>query len=157
MLDTQAETESRRTRHKERTRRRLIEAGEHLFRTRGFDGTTIEDIAGGADVAKGTFFNYFESKEWLLGEILHERFRALLSAPPAPGACAWERIQLLLEAMWDELAPYRAISRRILALALARPVPESADPDRTVCTNPAPLPLRSADDPVDSTTSVSDE
>lgn len=37
-----------------------------LFAVKGFADTTVEDITEAADVGKGTFFNYFPSKEHLL-------------------------------------------------------------------------------------------
>ena len=37
-----------------------------LFRDRGFQNTTVEDITNSADVGKGTFFNYFASKDHIL-------------------------------------------------------------------------------------------
>lgn len=61
---------SRRERKKQETHQRLLEAAWELFRARGYDNTAVEDITEAADVAKGTFFNYFENKEALLGEIV---------------------------------------------------------------------------------------
>jgi AcrR family transcriptional regulator len=47
-------------------RQRLFRAAVELFGTRGFNATTVEDITRAADVGKGTFFNYFKTKEMLL-------------------------------------------------------------------------------------------
>jgi len=58
---------SRRERKKEETRERIFKAACKLFRQKGFDATTIDEIAEKADVAKGTFFNYFPRKEAVLG------------------------------------------------------------------------------------------
>ena len=116
-----SEGASRWERRKERTRHRLLTAAEQLFRTQSFDETTVEEIAEAADVAKGTFFNYFESKDSLLGELLYHRMQALLTSPPGQGAPAHERIRLLLQALWEELVPYRHLSRRIFAYTIAHP------------------------------------
>ena len=52
-----------RERKKQRTRERIVEAAFELFGERGFDGTTIADIADAADIAPRTFFSYFPSKD----------------------------------------------------------------------------------------------
>ncbi len=53
----------RRERSRLETRRKIIAAAMQLFGERGFAETRVEDITERADVAKGTFFNYFPSKE----------------------------------------------------------------------------------------------
>ena len=57
---------TRRERHSAAVRQRLFDAAMRLFAERGFTETTVEDITNAADVGKGTFFNYFPSKEELL-------------------------------------------------------------------------------------------
>ena len=56
----------RRTRRREETGQRLLDTAVHLFATHGFPNTTVEAITRAADVGKGTFFNYFPSKEHVL-------------------------------------------------------------------------------------------
>lgn len=48
----------------------LLDAAEHLFTTKGYDKTSISDIVKYVNVAKGTFYYYFESKDEILDEVL---------------------------------------------------------------------------------------
>ncbi len=57
----------RRQRRAAETRLRLFRCALRLFGERGFPNVTVEDITEAADVGKGTFFNYFESKDHVLG------------------------------------------------------------------------------------------
>jgi AcrR family transcriptional regulator len=56
----------RRERHRAETRARILQAALSLFARQGFAATRIEQITEAADVGKGTFFNYFPSKEHVL-------------------------------------------------------------------------------------------
>ena len=64
---------SRRERKKEETRTRIFRAAIQLFRDRGFESTTVDEITEKADVAKGTFFNYFPRKESVLAHLSETR------------------------------------------------------------------------------------
>ena len=66
-------------RRKEKTRRTLGEVALGLFYERSIYWTKIEDITQGADVGKGTFYQYFETKEALIQELLQEGLNLLLA------------------------------------------------------------------------------
>jgi AcrR family transcriptional regulator len=66
------ESIGRRERRKERTRQVLIDASIALFMDRGIYGTRIEDITERADLGKGAFYNYFDSKNAIVTEILSD-------------------------------------------------------------------------------------
>lgn len=68
----------RRSRRSAELRERLFHAALDLFARKGFAETTVEDITNAADVGKGTFFNYFPSKEHIFlafAEMQLERLR----------------------------------------------------------------------------------
>ncbi len=67
----------RRERHRAETRERIFRAALELFAQRGYIETTVEDITEAADVGKGTFFNYFPTKEHVLARYGEERLQEL--------------------------------------------------------------------------------
>ena len=83
------ETLSRRERKKQETRQRLLKIALKLFRQQGYDATPVEQITQAAHVAKGTFFNYFETKEAILPALAEWRLQQLQKAlAPAQGVPA---------------------------------------------------------------------
>ena len=117
----QTKAPSRRERRKKRTRRRLLEAAEAFFREQGFEATTVEELATAADVAKGTFFNYFENKEALLVALVTERTEEVLNELPTSDEPAPERIRRLLKAVGEVLFPYRHLARHMFNHNVGRP------------------------------------
>lgn len=51
-------------------RNEILDAGELLFTTKGYNETTVIDILEAVSIAKGTFYYYFKSKEEVLDAIL---------------------------------------------------------------------------------------
>src|ERR1700683_2009640 len=68
---------SRRERRANETRERIFSAALRLFAEHGYLETTVEDITEAADVGKGTFFNYFPTKEHVLATYGDERLAAV--------------------------------------------------------------------------------
>jgi AcrR family transcriptional regulator len=64
-------------RRRARVRRRILEAAEELTQSRDVDVVTIEDITEAADVARRTFYHYFESKNDVVVPIARARTREL--------------------------------------------------------------------------------
>src|ERR1700687_1629164 len=62
----------RRERRRGGIRDRVYEAARDLFMSRGIQATTVKDITDAADLGKGTFFNYFQTKEHILA-MFYER------------------------------------------------------------------------------------
>ncbi|MFC3979815.1 MULTISPECIES: TetR family transcriptional regulator [Streptosporangium] len=91
---------------RDRTRRavraELAARALELFTERGFDETTVDDIARAAGMSKRSFFRYFPTKEdALLGELeaTAERVAQEISARP-PGEGAWECLHTVLRG-WE--------------------------------------------------------
>ena len=94
---------SRRERRRAETRERIFRAALQLFAKRGFTATTVEDITEAADVGKGTFFNYFPSKEHVLAAFAEMQLGKLqAAAAAAPGAR--ESIRQTLHRLTQSLA-----------------------------------------------------
>jgi AcrR family transcriptional regulator len=64
-------------RRRARVRQRILEVTEDLTRSRGIDAVTIEDITEAADVARRSFYHYFDSKHDALVPIARKRTREL--------------------------------------------------------------------------------
>src|SRR5262249_31725611 len=109
-----------RERKKRRTRAALVEAAARLFAERGYDGTTVADIAAAADVSTRTFFSYFRAKEDVLFAGTDQRLRAMVEAFDATEAASpLEAVRRILEhvlAASDDLS-----SPDRLAIMFARP------------------------------------
>lgn len=65
-------TDDRRSRRREQTRARLIDAARTLMAERGFNEVGIAEITEAADLGTGTFYNYFSSREQLQAAVAED-------------------------------------------------------------------------------------
>jgi AcrR family transcriptional regulator len=122
--------DSRRERKKQETLQKLLESAWQLFQEKGYERTTVEDITEAADVAKGTFFNYFETREAMLSEIASWRIALLRSrvftAADLPDS-AVARIKLLLQAIAAEFPTVSEMTRHLPSASAKREGPHRLD------------------------------
>jgi AcrR family transcriptional regulator len=96
------------------TRARLIEAAKKVFERDGFLEARIADIAETAQLAPGSFYHYFDSKEQIFREVAEAQEERLTTPPDdeafagSPDLSPWERIRtanrLYLQRYRDEAA-----------------------------------------------------
>jgi AcrR family transcriptional regulator len=72
-----------RLRKRQQTRERLTQAAMALFLERGFEATTLDDIAAAADISRRSFFHYFASKEDVVFAWQEESSAVLITAVAA--------------------------------------------------------------------------
>jgi AcrR family transcriptional regulator len=67
-----------RERKKAQTRAQILEAAQELIVERGYESTTMDEVAAQADVSRGTVFNYFPRKDAFLEAWIQAR-RAVIA------------------------------------------------------------------------------
>jgi AcrR family transcriptional regulator len=113
-------TISLRERKKLKTRAAIQREAMRLFSEKGFQATTIEEIAGAVEISPSTFFNYFPSKDALvLEDDLDPVIIAAFNAQP-PGMHPVAALRIAMRKVFAELAPEQELMlRRRTALIAA--------------------------------------
>lgn len=97
---------------RERTRERLTKVAMELFLARGFEATTVDDIAAAAEISRRNFFHYFASKEDLVlawQDASTDALIAAIAARPATEPMLTAAENALL-AMVEQLKPNEAMA-----------------------------------------------
>ena len=96
----------------EETRERILDAALQLFRERGFDETTMRDIAAEAGVATGAAYYYFRSKEEMVMAFYvrtAEEARAIIPAEIDRSRDLKKRLRTIIDRKFEQFAGHRAL------------------------------------------------
>jgi AcrR family transcriptional regulator len=96
--------------HQRRTK--ILAAAHDVFEELGFVETRVADIVAAADVAQGTFYTYFDSKDAVFAEVAQnviDDMLAHLHAPRRAGASPHERVREGLQRFIDAFRPHAVI------------------------------------------------
>jgi AcrR family transcriptional regulator len=103
----------------ERTREHLLDTALGLFTRKGYEATTMRDIAAAAECSLGLAYRYFARKEDLVLALygrMEEEFAASIGTLPA--APLAERFAQTMRAKFAQIAPYRAALGALAGAAL---------------------------------------
>ena len=119
---------------REATRAALLEACRELFGKQRFDAVSVDAICARANVAKGTFYQYFETKYEAVLSLLREDLTA--ATPQIVGMVERGRPALvvlgeLLQRMCRWFEGHPSLAEPLLLTALQRPSLESARSELT--------------------------
>src|SRR5215470_2593172 len=112
----------RRERRAAETRISLFRCAMRLFAERGFQNVTVEDITEAADVGKGTFFNYFQSKDQVLGvmaEIQLGKVREVLQLAEDGQQSVRTILRILFQRVSEEPGRSPELTRALISTFLA--------------------------------------
>src|SRR5215213_8057669 len=112
---------------KDETRKRILKVSQKQFARQGFEQTTTRDIARDANIAIGTLFNYFPTKESIVENLVNdgcnraaERFAFELERNgQEDSATLEEELCAHVAAMMRELKPYRKYLPAVLETSLS--------------------------------------
>jgi AcrR family transcriptional regulator len=129
MVDTEPVPEGALARSQAARRRRVLDAALRLAADGGFDAVQMRDVAAAADVALGTVYRYFSSKERLLLEAMVEQqadLRSYVESHPPAGSTAPERVAAVLRRANRSLRAYPDVTAAMVR-AIGSAQTENAD------------------------------
>ncbi|MEU8698993.1 TetR/AcrR family transcriptional regulator [Streptomyces sp. NPDC048680] len=101
----------------------ILRAGEKVFGATGFERATISELADAAQIGKGTFYLYFESKDHLLGAIWERYVDAIVSTAQeilAESAAWWPTIDRVMTTLIGHAVKNAELHRLVYGSANAK-------------------------------------
>lgn len=103
---------------KQETLKRIVDVSLHLFSEKGYEQTSVAEIAETAGIGKGTFFYYFPSKEDLLMMLQETLFAEEINNTDDNDGPYAPRILALVKKMGDSMSENHAVVRATLQRCL---------------------------------------
>lgn len=120
-MDTVEAPIGRREKRKQETRARIEDAAYVLFKDRGIEETSIEQICVEADVARRTFYGHFPNKHALLGGLgisrLYNQSEPMLRELMANQHSTRGRLEAMIDYIESNFAGYEDIDRQLILIA----------------------------------------
>nr|WP_083991162.1 FAD-dependent oxidoreductase [Alkalihalobacillus pseudalcaliphilus] len=104
-----------------KTKKKIEDAALALFREKGFQATTVQQITKKAHVAKGTFFNHFPTKDSIMKALANERLNDVLSyvnQPSLQNRPLQIRIRSYLQFILDEYDTHPKLTIHIITYVI---------------------------------------
>jgi AcrR family transcriptional regulator len=128
--------EGLRERKKARTHQGIVDAAVEVFRERGYEKTTVEEIVRRVEISQPTFYKYFGSKDAVLREVaggmLREWAQEAEAASRQEDESTAAALRTIFETMASTMLEDRALWQCIVLADALNPMraPEQRDADR---------------------------
>jgi len=114
---------------REETKGKILNTALELFAKKGYSRTSISEIAKSAKISKGLVYNYFESKEKLMEEVIKILFVeigsmfSILETTKDP----FEKVQVMIDLMFDWLEDKEDFWRLYASLLMQEEIKETVE------------------------------
>ena len=114
---------------REETRAKILNTALELFAKKGYSNTSISEIARSAEISKGLAYNYFESKQKLMEEVIQILFVeigsmfSILETTKDP----FEKVQIIIDLMFDWLEDKEDFWRLYASLLMQEEIKETVE------------------------------
>jgi len=109
---------------RETTKQKIVDAALELFAEAGFHTTSISQIASKAGISKGLMYNYVESKEELLKEIVFEGIEYITQSfdPNHDGILTKEELLLFIDESFEQIKIHRNYWKLYFSIMMQAPI-----------------------------------
>ncbi len=109
---------------RETTKQKIVDAALELFAEAGFHTTSISQIASKAGISKGLMYNYFESKEELLKEIVFEGIEYITQSfdPNHDGILTKDELLLFIDESFEQIKIHRNYWKLYFSIMMQAPI-----------------------------------